>query len=369
MKKRVFLMVLDSLGIGGAIDADKFGDSGSNTLKAIKKSPNFQAENLKNLGLFNVDGVGGGIKNPLAVFARLKEKSAGKDTTVGHWEIAGVVSNKAFPTYPNGFPKEIIAEFEEKIGTKVLCNKPYSGTEVIKDYGKRHIETGYPIVYTSSDSVFQIATHDKVVPLEKLYFYCETARSILKGEHAVGRVIARPFTDEYPYKRTAYRKDYSLLPPKKTMLDKIKDSGLDVIAVGKIYDIFGGQGITKSYKTISNFDGYDKTLEIQSHDFSGLCFINFVEFDSVFGHRNDIDGYAKAIGEFDVFLGKFIKNMRENDMLIITADHGCDPSTKSTDHSREDVFYLCYHKNVKSENLGVIDGFDFVSKTVCEYLL
>lgn len=362
-------MVLDSLGIGGASDAEKFGDKGSNTLLAISKNPNFKAENLKNLGLFNIDGVLGGVKSPKGAYARLKEKSAGKDTTLGHWELAGIVSKNPLPTYPNGFPKEVILEFENLIGTKTLCNKPYSGTEVIKDYGKEHIKTGYPIVYTSADSVFQIATHDGVVPLEKLYNYSEVARKLLTGKHAVGRVIARPFTGEYPYTRTAYRKDYSLLPPQKTMLDTLVENGKTVLAVGKINDIFAGKGITESVKTKSNAEGFSKVLEIQNKDFDGLCFINFVDFDSMFGHRNDVLGYAKAISEFDVFLGEFLKGMKEGDSLIITADHGCDPSTPSTDHSREDVPFILYKKGIEPKNLGIISGFDYVSKTVLDVLL
>ncbi|MBR2322070.1 MAG: phosphopentomutase [Clostridia bacterium] len=369
MKKRVFLMVLDSLGIGGASDAEKFGDLGSNTLLSISKNQNFKAKNLIKLGLFNIDGVGGGIENPLSQYARLKEKSAGKDTTLGHWEMAGIISNAPMPTYPNGFPTEIILEFERLIGTKTLCNKPYSGTEVIKDYGKEHIKTGYPIVYTSADSVFQIATHDSVVPLEKLYEYSEIARKLLVGKHAVGRVIARPFTGEYPYIRTAYRKDFSLPPHKKTMLDKLKENGKTVLAVGKINDIFAGVGITSYVKTKSNSDGFSKVLDIQNQDFDGLCFINFVDFDSVFGHRNDVDGYAKAIAEFDEFLGDFLSGMKSSDTLIITADHGCDPSTPSTDHSREDVPFILYSIGVTPKNLGTISGFDHVSKTVLDILL
>lgn len=358
-------MVIDSLGIGGADDADKFLDFGSNTLGAIRKSEYFNAPNLEKLGLFNIDGVGGGIDNPTAVFARLKEKSNGKDTTLGHWEIAGIVSNNPLPTYPNGFPKEIISEFEKRIGVKTLCNKPYSGTEVIKDYGKEHIKTGYPIVYTSQDSVFQIATHDKVIPVETLYRYSEIARELLKD---VGRVIARPFTGEYPYIRTGYRKDYSLLPPTKTMLDDVKDSGYKVISVGKIYDIFSGQGISKSYKTKSNAEGYRKSLQLLDEDFSGLCFINYVDFDSHYGHRNDIDGYAKEISNFDNFLGKFINGLSDSDLLIITADHGCDPSTPSTDHSREDVPLIIYNNNIKSKNLGTVRGFDCIATTVLSAL-
>lgn len=362
--KRIFLMVVDSLGIGGADDAEAFNDKGSNTLKAISKNNNFKADNLLSLGLFNIDGINAGIKNPKGVFARLKEKSAGKDTTIGHWEIAGVVSNKPMPTYPNGFPTEVILEFERLIGTKTLCNKPYSGTEVIKDYGVEHIKTGYPIVYTSADSVFQIATHDSVVSVEKLYDYCKIARNLLSGKHAVGRVIARPFTGDYPFIRTADRKDFSLVPPKKTMLDTLKENSFDVIAVGKINDIFAGQGITESIKTKSNKDGYIKVKELQNNDFNGLCFINFVDFDSIYGHRNDVTGYALAVSEFDKFLGEFLSEMKEDDLLMITADHGCDPSTKSTDHSREDVPLLIYSNGIKPMNLGTAYGFDNVAKLI-----
>lgn len=363
MIKRLFLMVVDSLGIGGASDAELFNDKGSNTLGAIRKSPNLKIENLKKLGLYNIDGVGGGVSNPLATFARLKEKSNGKDTTLGHWEMAGIISLSPMPTYPNGFPSEIISEFEKLIGKKTLCNKPYSGTEVIKDYGKEHIKTGYPIVYTSADSVFQIATHESVVPLETLYNYCEIARKLLKGKHAVGRVIARPFSGEYPYIRTAYRKDYSLLPPSKTMLNDFIDNGKEVIAVGKISDIFAGQGISESIKTKSNADGYEKTLELLNKDFNGLCYINYVDFDAVYGHRNDVLGYAEELSRFDSFLGEFLSKMDATDWLIITADHGCDPSTPSTDHSREDVPFIIYNKDIKSKNLGTVLGFDAVAET------
>lgn len=365
---RVFLMVVDSFGIGGADDAEKFGDKGSNTLNSIKNQNNFIVDNLKELGLFNIDGVLGGIDNPVGSFARLKEKSAGKDTTIGHWEIAGVVSNKPLPTYSEGFPSEVISEFERLIGRKTLCNKPYSGTEVIKDYGAEHIKTGYPIVYTSADSVFQIATHDSVVSIEELYNYSKIARKLLTGEHAVGRVIARPFTGEYPFIRTADRKDFSVAPPKKTMLDIVKDNGFDVISVGKISDIFAGQGITESIKTKSNDDGYEKVKKLQDKDFNGLCFINFVDFDSVYGHRNDVVGYAGAISKFDIFLGEFLSKMRSDDLLIITADHGCDPETESTDHSREDVPLLVYYNGITSKNLGTIKGFDAVSKIVLQSL-
>lgn len=363
MTNRLFLMVIDSFGIGGATDAGLYGDEGSNTYGAVANSLEFSMPNLKKLGLMNINGLSGGVENPLGAYARLTEKSTGKDTTIGHWEMAGIVSTIPFNTYPNGFPTQIVSEFERLIGTKTLCNKPYSGTEVIKDYGKKHLETGYPIIYTSQDSVFQIATHDSIVPLETLYSYCETARKLLVGKYSVGRVIARPFTGEYPYIRTGYRKDYSVKPPKKTMLNDFKDSGLSVISVGKINDIFCGEGITESYKTKSNQEGYKTVLELADKDFNGLCFINFVDFDAVYGHRNDIDGYAKELSNFDKFSGEFLLKMRDGDALIITADHGCDPSTPSTDHSRENAPFIMYGKGIKAKDLGVVTGFDAVAET------
>lgn len=366
--KRFFIIVLDSCGIGELPDANLWHDEGSNTLGAIRNNPAFNCPNLKKLGLFNIDDVGGGIDNPQGVFARLGELSMGKDTTIGHWEIAGLVSPKALPTYPNGFPKEIIDEFEKRTGRKTLCNKPYSGTEVIKDYGEEHIKTGALIVYTSADSVFQIAAHEEVVPVKELYRYCEIAREILVGDHGVGRVIARPFTGEYPFTRTANRHDFSLVPPKETMLDLLKNSGYETISVGKIYDIFAGKGLSESNRTCSNANGMEVTLELQKRDFNGLCFVNLVDFDMKFGHRNDVEGYAKAMTEFDGYLGEFLENMRDEDALIITADHGCDPSTPSTDHSREYVPMLMCGKNIKSGvNLGTRFGFCDISATVLEY--
>ena len=368
MNKRVFLIVLDSFGIGEMPDSEKYNDKGSNTLLSIRKSEYFNALNLTNLGLFNIDGVGGGVDNPSGAYGRIGESSNGKDTTVGHWEIAGIVSKKPLPTYPNGFPKEVISKFEELSGKKVICNKPYSGTEVIKDYGKEHIKTGDLIVYTSQDSVFQIASHEDVVPVKELYRYCEIARELLTGEHSVGRVIARPFTGEYPFVRTANRHDYSLLPPSDTMLNYLKNSGYDVIGVGKINDIFASSGITESYKTKDNLDGINKTIELTKKDFNGLCFINLVDFDSKYGHRNDVDGYAKAISEFDEFLPNIIKGLNSNDILIITADHGCDPSTVSTDHSREYVPILVYGNTIKGGvNLNTRNTFSDIAKTILEY--
>lgn len=369
MAKRVFLIVLDSCGIGEAPDAEKFGDKGCSTIRSISKSPFFDITNLKSIGYTNIDGLSflgeGELKSTVA---RLREKSNGKDTTIGHWEIAGVVSEKPLPVFPKGFPDEVISEFCEKTGRGILCNKPYSGTEVIKDYGKQHLETGNLIVYTSADSVFQIAAHESIVPREKLYEYCRTAREILKGDYGVGRVIARPFEGEYPFKRTSGRHDFSLEPPEKTLLDELKEENFDVIGVGKIHDIFAGRGLTEYSFTVNNKDGMEKTLSYQKKDFSGLCFINLVDFDMVYGHRQDVDGYANALNEFDKWLPSFISGMRDDDYLIITADHGCDPADESTDHTREYVPFVMYSKNSEPENLGTIYGFDFISKTVKDIL-
>lgn len=350
-------------------DAHLWHDEGSNTLGVIRKDPHFSCPNLVDLGLFNIDTVGGGVANPKGSFARMKETSMGKDTTIGHWEIAGIISPKPLPTYPDGFPKEVIDEFERRTGRKTLCNKPYSGTEVIKDYGKESVETGALIVYTSADSVFQIAAHEDVVPVEQLYKYCEIAREMLQGEHGVGRVIARPFNGEWPYTRTPNRHDFSLVPPHTTMLDVLKSNGLATISVGKIYDIFAGKGVSESNRTTSNANGMEVTLDIQKRDFEGLCFVNLVDFDMKYGHRNDIAGYANAMTEFDVQLGQFLPNMRDDDILIITADHGCDPSTPSTDHSREYVPMIICGKHIKSGvNLGTRPTFADISATVLDYL-
>lgn len=368
MAKRFFLIVLDSFGVGELPDAYKWHDEGSNTLGAIRNHPNFNCPTLKEMGLFNIDGVGGGVVAPKACYAKMAEKSMGKDTTIGHWEIAGIISPEPLPTYPDGFPTEIIQEFEEKTGRKVICNKPYSGTEVIKDYGREHVETGALIVYTSADSVFQIAAHEDIVPVEKLYEYCEIARKMLVGKHGVGRVIARPFNGEYPYMRTANRHDFSLLPPADTMLNVLQRAGYDTISVGKIYDIFAGSGISESHRTTSNTHGMQVTKELQSKDFSGLCFVNLVDFDMKYGHRNDVAGYAAAATEFDSFLSSFVEDMREDDALLITADHGCDPSTPSTDHSREYTPMLIYGKGIKNGvNLGTRATFADISATVLEY--
>ena len=367
--KRIFLIVLDSVGCGEMPDADKFGDAGSNTLKSIASSKCFSAENMISLGLGNIDGIDYLEKKeaPLAAVARLAERSNGKDTTTGHWEIAGVVSNKPMPTYPNGFPKDILDEFSKKTGRGVLCNKTYSGTAVINDYGEEHLKTGALIVYTSADSVFQIAAHEDIVSNETLYEYCRIAREILQGEHGVGRVIARPFaTENGKFVRTANRRDFSLEPPKDTMLDVLKNNGFDTIAVGKISDIFAGKGVSEAHLTHSNKEGMEIAASLAKKDFGGICFVNLVDFDMLYGHRNDVDGYASAYAEFDAWLPEFISNMREGDILMVTADHGCDPSTASTDHSREYIPLVIYGDQITSVNLGTRNGFCDIAATVCD---
>lgn len=366
-KRRVFLIVLDSFGIGEMPDSSFYGDEGSNTFYSCFRQKELDIPNLRRLGLFNIDEINFGKREekPLAAYARLAEKSKGKDTTTGHWEIAGIISEKPFPTYPDGFPDEILEKFSERTGRGFLCNKPYSGTKVIADYGKEHLESGKLIVYTSADSVFQIAAHESLVPPEKLYEYCRIAREILTGSHAVGRVIARPFEGDYPdFRRTANRHDFSLVPPKETMLDSLASKGYDVFPVGKIYDIFAGKGLKKAMPTKSNKNGMSLTQEIAQKDFEGLCFTNLVDFDMLYGHRNDAKGYALALNEFDRWLGDFIENLRDDDILMITADHGCDPLTKSTDHSREYVPLLIYGKDIIPVNLGTRKTFADIGKTI-----
>ena len=367
--QRAFLLVLDSFGIGAAADAAAYGDAGSNTLAAVAGSPAFHAPNLSKLVLFCIDGVNAEPREqePMGAYGRLQELSAGKDTTVGHWELAGLVSERPLPTFPKGFPKEMLAAFEEKTGRKVLCGLPYSGTEVLRVYGEEHCKTGFPIVYTSADSVFQIAAHEKVIPVEELYALCEATREMLQGEWGLGRVIARPFEGEGPdgFKRTARRHDYSLPPFAPTLLDLMSSRCLDVVGVGKIYDIFAGRGITRSIKTADNREGMEAALDLLGQDFEGLCFVNLVDFDMVYGHRNDVDGYAAAISEFDEWLGGFLPLLGPNDLLFITADHGCDPSTPSTDHSRENVPLLVAGKRVgRGVNLGTRAGFGCVAKSI-----
>ena len=369
--KRVFLIVLDSVGIGAEPDAHLFGDEGSNTLGAVREHINFNCPNMVSLGLFNIDGVGGGVVAPRAAHARLQESSMGKDTTIGHWEIAGILSEKPLPTYPCGFPDEIIAEFERVCGRKTLCNKPYSGTDVIRDYGEEHIKTGALIVYTSADSVFQIACHESIYPPERLYEICEAARELLTGEHGVGRVLARPFigNNSNDFTRTSNRRDFSLKPPKDNLLVKLTDNDIPVMAVGKIEDIFCGEGITYAVHTKDNNDGIDKTIEYMENTEGGLIFTNLVEFDSVWGHRNNTEGYAKGLEDFDSRLPEIISRLKDEDILIITADHGCDPTTESTDHSREYVPVLFYGNKLKNNiNLGTGSTFANIGQTVAEYL-
>ena len=370
--KRVFLIVLDSFGIGCAPDAADFGDGRCNTLASLTTSPELHAPNLTKLGLFNIDGVGCGTPadSPIGAFARLRELSRGKDTTIGHWEIAGIVSEQPMPTYPNGFPTEILEQLSAACdGKKMLCNKPYSGTQVIHDYGREQEETGGLIVYTSADSVLQIAANEADVPVERLYDYCRAARKIMQGEHGVGRIIARPYVGNYPnYERTAHRHDFSLDPTGDTMMDALVRQGHEVIAVGKISDIFAGRGVTRSTGVNeSNADGMEKTLRIQQEDFTGLCFVNLVDFDMTYGHRRDIAGYARATTEFDVQLGTFMERMREDDVLMITADHGCDPGAPGTDHTREYVPLLVYGAQIRQGvNLGTYPTFAMIGATVAD---
>ena len=369
--KRVFLIVLDSFGIGSLPDAYLFGDEGANTLKSNTGSPFFKISNLISLGLGNIDGVDciKKDKNPIAAYGRCAEKSMGKDTTVGHWEIAGLISEKPLPTYPQGFPSEVISKFEALCGRRVICNLPYSGTKVIEDYGQEHLDTGALIVYTSADSVFQIAAHEDVVPVNELYRYCELAREMLVGEHGVGRVIARPFTTEnLKFVRTASRRDFSLKPRGKTVLNALCEQGLDVIAVGKINDIFAGEGITRHIPTHSNREGIDATLQLLNEGFCGLAFINLVDFDMLYGHRNDIDGYAKALSDLDGYLPSILSSLKDDDTLIITADHGCDPGDVSTDHTREYVPLLIVGKDAKGVNLGTFSTYAVIGDYVAELL-
>lgn len=368
--KRVFLIVLDSCGIGALPDAVAFGDRDPHTLRRISGSSRFSIPNLLKLGLGNIDGQEylPAVENPSAAVARLGERSAGKDTTIGHWEMAGVISDRPMPTYPEGFPAEVLNAFSAATGRGVLCNKPYSGTQVIADYGEEHVATGDLIVYTSADSVFQIAAHEEVVPVETLYEYCRIARHLLQGEHGVGRVIARPFTGAYPFVRTANRRDFSLQPPAGTLLDAVSSAGQTVWGIGKISDIFAGQGITRSDLTHSNDEGMAKTLEAVQTDFVGLCFVNLVDFDMLYGHRQDVDGYAAALSAFDAWLPSFMAQLRRDDLLIVTADHGCDPGDDHTDHTREYVPMFLYGQRVSPTNLGTRTSFSDIAATVAEYL-
>lgn len=367
MIKRIFLIVLDSVGIGGAIDAKNFGDDEPNTLKSISASKNFDTPNLLRLGMFNIDGINfyEREERPRGSFARVCEASAGKDTTIGHWEIAGIISERPLPTYPDGFPPKIIAELEKSFGRQILCNKPYSGTKVIHDYGREHVETGNLIVYTSADSVLQIAAHEKVIPVEELYKFCRIAREISD----VGRIIARPFIGEYPnYERTPRRHDFSLKPPAATILDALQEKNLATMGVGKIYDIFAGQGVSFSLGVNeNNSDGMEKAIKLLAEDFRGLCFVNLVDFDMKFGHRRDVEGYARAMTTFDAELSEFLSKMRSDDLLMITADHGCDPAAQGTDHTRENVPLIIYGEKIRGGvNLGTLGTFADIAATIAE---
>lgn len=374
MSKRVFWIVLDSVGCGEAPDAEIFGDVGSDTLGSCARSGLLNVPNLAKLGIFNLDGTSfkdDSVVKPEDIegcYARAQEQSFGKDTTVGHWEMAGMISHTALPTFPDGFPQEILDKLEAAWGKKIICNKPYSGTEVIKDYGKEHVETGAVIVYTSADSVLQIAAHEDFVPVSELYHMCQIARDIMQGEYGVGRIIARPFEGEWPDKRTVRRHDFSLQPPRETVLDALKSEGFVNIGVGKIKDIFAGKSVMVSYSNKGNDANMERTLDVADSDFDGLCFVNLVDTDMIYGHRRDIPAYTNALNVFDVQLGQLLEKMRDDDVLIITADHGCDPGFKGTDHTREYVPVLVYgHGLKKGVNLGTLDTFADMAATIGEY--
>ena len=396
MVKRVFIIVLDSVGIGAMPDAASYGDEGSDTLRASVRCLQGQSgisdraggailPNMGELGLFHIDGVQAWAEclasrtaRPKGAYGRMTEQSAGKDTTIGHWEIAGLISKTPLPVYPEGFPPEVIQAFSRMTGISsrnILCNRPYSGTQVIQDYGREQMETGGLIVYTSADSVFQIAAHESVVPLERLYEYCRMARELLQGEHGVGRVIARPFTGTYPhFQRTANRHDYSIAPPGKTLLDALTAAGLETVGVGKIHDIFAGRGVGRTIRTAGNREGMAATLSLLEKGGAnpfrqGLAFVNLVDFDMLYGHRNDTAGYAAALEEFDRWLPAFLSRMSDSDLLFITADHGCDPSTPSTDHSREYTPLLVRGEMIRAgKNLSTRESFADIAATVWEAL-
>lgn len=371
MFNRVILVVLDSVGVGAMPDAVEYGDENSNTiLHVYEGNKDFKLENLEKMGLTYIKGLEK-IKDfniiTNGTYGRLEELSIGKDTTTGHWEIAGIISKNSLPTYPNGFPKDVMDKFVKNSGRGFLGNKTASGTVIIEDLGLEHMETGKLIVYTSADSVFQIAAHEDIVPIEELYKICQNTRIMLSGQHGVGRVIARPFTGSPgSFKRTENRRDFSLPPTKKTMLDLLKENNLDVIAIGKIEDIFAHIGITKALHTTNNKDGIEATIDEIKKESKGLIFTNLVDFDMLYGHRNNIQGYGEALKYFDSKLPEIIQSMKDNDLLMITADHGCDPSTDSTDHSREYVPLLCYCKNMISTDMNTMKGFDTIASTILD---
>ncbi|HEY8420888.1 MAG TPA: phosphopentomutase [Thermoclostridium sp.] len=376
--KRFIVIVLDSAGIGELPDSSSYGDEGSNTIGHISQLvKDFSLPNLERLGLAHIDGFKETYRTTTDLknisftgsYGRMAEKSAGKDTTTGHWEIAGIILNKPFPLFPDGFPDELVKEFEKRIGRKILGNKPASGTVIIQELGDEHVKTGFPIVYTSADSVFQIAAHEDVIPIEEQYRICRIARDMLTGDYGVGRVIARPFTGRSGnYTRTDRRRDFSIEPSDKTILNYLQENGYEVRAVGKIEDIFANSGVTKSVHTHSNQDGIDKTIEWIKEEYEGMLFTNLVDFDMLYGHRNNVEGYAKALMEFDRRLPEITEQLRDDDILLITADHGCDPSTPSTDHSREYVPLLITGNKVKKGvNLKTRNTYADVAKTIADY--
>lgn len=370
MSKRVFWIVLDSVGCGEAPDAALFDDVGSDTLGTCVRSGELDVPNLAKLGLYNIEGTS--FRKPqddvIGCYCRMQEQSFGKDTTVGHWEMAGMISKDPLPTYPDGFPQEVIEKLEEATGRKVICNKPYSGTEVIKDYGREHVETGALIVYTSADSVMQIAAHEDVIPVSELYEICHIARKGMQFQHGVGRIIARPFTGEWPYRRTVRRHDYSLQPPRETVMDALKTAGFVNIGVGKIFDIFAGKSVMVSYSNMGNDLNMDRTIDIADAQFEGLCYVNLVDTDMIYGHRRDIKAYTQALNDFDVQLGQLMEKMGKDDIIMITADHGCDPGFKGTDHTREYVPCLIYGKKLrKGVDLGTRQTFADQAATIGEF--
>lgn len=374
MGKRVFWIVLDSVGCGEAPDAGSFGDSGSDTLGTCARSGLLDVPNMAKLGLFNIEGtsfIDHSAVRPEEIegcYCRATERSSGKDTTVGHWEMAGMISHKALPTYPDGFPQDIIDQLEQAWGRKIICNKPYSGTEVIRDYGREHVESGAIIVYTSADSVMQIAAHEDIVPVDELYRMCRTARELMQGDHGCGRIIARPFEGEWPYSRTVRRHDFSLQPPRETILDALKNKGFVNIGVGKIKDIFAGKSVMVSYPNKGNTANMERTIDLADCDFDGLCYVNLVDTDMIYGHRRDIPAYTKALNDFDVQLGQLLEKLREDDILMITADHGCDPGFRGTDHTREYVPCLVYgHRLRRGVDLGTLSTFADMAASIGEY--
>lgn len=371
MKKRIFVFVLDGFGVGASEDACNYGDVGSNTFENTNKLYPLNIPTLTKLGIKNIAGLHfTKTENVIGAYGKIRELSKGKDTTTGHFEMMGIISKVAMPTFPNGFPDEVISKLENSFGTKVIGNKVASGTQIIEELGEEHLKTGYPIVYTSADSVLQIATHTDIVPLEKLYEYCQKARDIMNGKYAVGRVIARPFNGElHNFQRiNEKRKDFALIPDKNNTMQRLYDAGIPVISVGKISEIFADKAITKSYLNHNNTDAINTSLRLLNEDFNGFVFVNMVDTDMLYGHRNNVVGYGKSLEQTDLFLSNFIANMKDDDAFIVTGDHGNDPTTPSTDHSREFVPILIYGKKIKPIDLGILNGFNQIGLFVEDYL-